>query len=77
MSEPTSERLDGPTPNGGTYAVAYFRDATGAPAVKSRAASIEIVEYSPDGDEVSRTYMKNQVVSDTFDRLGIDPTRNI
>lgn len=52
-----SERSDGPTPNGGAYAIAYFADARGNPCVKADARSMEIVEYDADGEAVHRTYM--------------------
>lgn len=52
----TSERRDGPTPNGGAYSIAYYRDASGKPATKDKAVEIEIVEYAADGREVVRTY---------------------
>jgi hypothetical protein len=51
-----SERTDGPTPAGGTYAVAFFRDAAGAPCPKARAATVEVVEFAADGTPLARTY---------------------
>ena len=54
----TSERRDGPTPHGGAYSIAYFRDKRGAPTTKERAASVEIVEHSAAGDEIARTYFE-------------------
>ena len=45
MREP--ERVDGPTPNGGAYAVGYY-DETGH--------LIEVVEYDADGEQIFRTY---------------------
>jgi hypothetical protein len=52
----TSERADGPTPAGGAYAVASFRDAAGAPCPKARAATVEVVEFAADGTPLARTY---------------------
>ena len=40
------ERVDGPTPNGGAYAIAYFRDN----------GSMEIVEFDADDNVLHRTY---------------------
>lgn len=42
-----AERINGPTPSGGAYAVLY-RDDDGNP--------IEGVEYAADGSEILRTY---------------------
>jgi hypothetical protein len=49
------ERSEGPTPNGGAYALAYFSKA-GCPAVRGEADAVEIVEYTADGREIFRTY---------------------
>jgi hypothetical protein len=58
MTMPTasSERRDGPTPAGGAYSVANFRDTEGNPCPKSEARQVEIIEYRPDGTEIQRTY---------------------
>jgi hypothetical protein len=56
MADNTSSRIDGPTPAGGAYAVAYFRDAAGNPAEKDRAATLEVCEYDADGRCIHRTY---------------------
>lgn len=53
----TSERLDEPTPNGGAYSVAYFRDKEGRPCRKEHAHQMEIVEYDDHDNEVHRTHM--------------------
>lgn len=58
MAGETEERIDGPTPNGGTYSVAYFRDAEGNRCGKAEAASTEILEYDADDQCVGRTYME-------------------
>lgn len=47
MVDERVERIEGPTPNGGDYAVLYRGLAGGA---------YEIVEYKKDGTEVFRTY---------------------
>lgn len=54
--EETSERIEGPTPNGGAYAIAYYRGEDGNPTVKAEAHSVEIVEYDKEGNAVHRTY---------------------
>lgn len=54
---PGVERIKGPTPHGGVYAVAYFsRD--GIPVAKSEATAVEIVEYDAQDGVVFRTYGK-------------------
>ena len=53
----TSERIDGPTPNGGAYAIAYYMDNNRASVNKAIATKAEIVEYAADGEIVFRTYM--------------------
>ena len=40
------QRVEGPTPNGGAYAIAYTHDD----------GSIEIVEFDRHGREIARTY---------------------
>ena len=51
------ERTEGPTPNGGSYAIAYFsRDRI--PVDKSVATEVEIVEHDAQGGVVFRTYGK-------------------
>jgi hypothetical protein len=52
----TSTRTEGPTPAGGAYAVAYWRDAQGDPCPRSEAVAAEIVEYDEDGNAIARTY---------------------
>jgi len=52
----TQERIEGPTPNGGAYAIMYFMDDNGDPCAEDRAARAEIVEYDQDGNGIFRTY---------------------
>lgn len=54
---PTPERIDGPTPDGGDYSIAYFRDAEGNPCPRAEAAEVEVVEFSADGEQINRTYL--------------------
>lgn len=53
-----SERVDGQTPSGGQYSIAYWQDANGEPTLKENAVRAEIVEYLEGGKEVARSYMK-------------------
>lgn len=57
MTVETSERQDGPTPNGGTYSIAYWQDAQGRPVEKAEAVAAEVIEFTDDGQQVFRTYM--------------------
>lgn len=52
----TSERKDGPTPNGGAYSIAYFQNEKGEATTKDKATRMEIVEFSKAGIELHRTY---------------------
>lgn len=50
------ERVDVPTPAGGVYFIAYFKDANGKPCCKDEAVHFEIIEYDKDGEVLARTY---------------------
>jgi hypothetical protein len=50
------ERRPGPTPNGGVYSIAYFRDEAGNPVSKDKAVLIEIWEFDQTGEGIYRTY---------------------
>lgn len=50
------ERVDEPTPAGGVYFIAYFRDANGKPCCKDEAVHFEIIEFDKDNREIARTY---------------------
>lgn len=39
------ERIDGPTPNGGSYSIARFFDAHGNAVSKAQGSRMEIAEY--------------------------------
>jgi hypothetical protein len=54
----TRERTEGPTPTGGAYAIAYFRDARGNPCTKAEAHATEIIEFDARDNQVFRTYMQ-------------------
>lgn len=51
-----SERIDGPTPAGGTYCVAYFFDAAHHSVPRSKATGAEVIEYNAQGEQIARTY---------------------
>jgi hypothetical protein len=51
-----SERQKGPTPNGGSYSIAYFKNEDGEPTTKKKARSVEIVEFDENGKAIFRTY---------------------
>lgn len=52
----THERIEGPTPAGGTHALACYRDATGAPTPKSAAVQVEVLEFDAAGRCIARTH---------------------
>jgi hypothetical protein len=56
----TQERIDGPTPNGGVYSIAYFSDDDGDPTSKQKATRMEIVEFDREGNQLFRTYMEKR-----------------
>lgn len=51
------ERKDEPTPNGGVYSIAHYKNAKGQPIDKKEAVAAEIIEYDSDGQEIMRFYM--------------------
>lgn len=61
IAEPTvdsryTERIDGTTPNGGDYSIAYYYDDNKMPCEKARAKSVQIVEYTKDGSRINEIY---------------------
>lgn len=60
----TRRRTEGPTPNGGAYAIAFFRDANGKPCTESEAAGMEIVEFDARDEVIRRTYMQDRDLKD-------------
>lgn len=46
----------GKTINGGAYSVAYYYDKEGNPCRKAEAASVNIVEYSKNGERINENY---------------------
>lgn len=56
MAAETSRRIEGPTPAGGAYAIAYGQDAEGNPTTEAKAVMVEIDECTADGQSIMRTY---------------------
>lgn len=56
MADKTSERVDGKTPNGGVYFIAYFSDKNGNPIDKDKAERFEIIEFDANDNQIMRTY---------------------
>jgi hypothetical protein len=50
-------RIDGATPNGGAYSVAYYYDHEKNPVPRARARHAEIVEFSSWNRVIHRTYI--------------------
>jgi hypothetical protein len=53
---PFSLRIEGPTPNGGAYAIALFSDENKVPCPKESAVNVEIYEYDEEGGILLTTY---------------------
>lgn len=53
-----TKRVDGKTPKGGAYSIAYFQDSKGNPVDESKAVKAEIIEYDSKDKEINRTYAK-------------------
>ena len=60
LDKPQPRRSEGPTPNGGAYALAYGFDAAGNPVELEQAETVEIHEHTDDGDVIHRTYMRRE-----------------
>lgn len=56
----TFERIDGVTPSGGDYSIAYFYDKDGTLCLKGSAIRISIVEYTENGDRINETFVINE-----------------
>jgi len=72
MQDETQTRVEGPTLNGGAYAIAYWQDMFGNPVDKEQYARFEIVEYDQAGEQVFRTYGFNSSAPQ-LDADGIPP----
>lgn len=54
----THRRIDDPDlPNGGLYAILYFRDADGSPVEEKDAVRIEVFEYNANGKPIAITFI--------------------
>lgn len=51
----TTERISGPTPNGGEYALVTFTDDTLAEVDKDKATQMVMTEYDADGSVLRET----------------------
>ncbi len=56
MNSKNNERIDGPTPNGGAYAIAYYFDKNDNPCPPEKAYRVEVVEYDNKGNRINSTY---------------------
>ncbi|WP_299431141.1 hypothetical protein [uncultured Meiothermus sp.] len=56
QTDEMEERQDGPTPNGGVYSIAFFRDEAWNPVAKQHATQVEICEFDQAGECFYRTY---------------------
>ena len=52
----TYERIDGPTPAGGAYAIAYFFDDDGTACPEEDAVEMRIIEYDESDKSIAFTY---------------------
>jgi len=50
-----SERIDDPTPSGGTYSIMNYMDVNGDPADKDVAVKGEVSEFDGDGIQIRST----------------------
>lgn len=57
----TRGRTEGPTPHGGAYAIAHFRDARGDPCERTDAVRVEIVEYDDYDEMIFRTHGDREI----------------
>lgn len=60
-----TERVEGPTPNGGAYAVIVYLGEDGDQAEKEQAAAAEVVEYDEQDEAIFRTYANFKSVRGT------------
>lgn len=49
-------RIDGKTPSGGVYSIAYYFDADGFPTCKENASIVHVVEYDKNDRRITETY---------------------
>ena len=52
----TFERIEGPTPAGGAYAITFYSDDRGLSVEKERATRVTITEYDEDDGRIAETH---------------------
>lgn len=52
----TKTIVDGPTSNGGAYAIAYWQDKDGNPTSESQAQKVKVVEFDANDRVIFLTY---------------------
>ena len=50
------KRIEGVTPNGGAYSVAYYFNRNNEPCLPQKAYRVEIIEYDKDNNRINITY---------------------
>lgn len=50
------KRIEGVTPNGGAYSVAYYFNKNNEPCPPQKAYRVEIIEYDKDDNRINITY---------------------
>jgi hypothetical protein len=56
MANKTKTLSEGPTPNGGAYAIAYWQDANGKPTTLDKAEKVKVVEFDANDRAIVLTY---------------------
>ena len=56
MADKTKTLAEGPTPNGGAYAIAYWQDVNGNPTTLDKAKKVKVVEFDANDRAIFLTY---------------------
>jgi hypothetical protein len=56
MVDRTKTIAEGPTPNGGAYAIAYWQDRQGNPTTSDKALKVKVVEFDANDRVIVLTY---------------------
>ncbi len=56
MVDKTKTLAEGPTPNGGAYAIAYWQDVNGNPTSLDKAKKVKVVEFDANNRVIVLTY---------------------
>ena len=56
MLNQTQTIAQGPTPNGGAYAIAYWQDMDGNPTTSDKAKKVKVVEFDTNDRIIVLTY---------------------